>query len=107
MAEERQLTTAASYVFPILGSRPSPAVAAGRPETGSSAFRRLAALLVLVAGAVLPVWIAGVGAPQPQTRDIHIEAYRYGFSPSRIHVNRGDRLRLSFSTRDTGQSFFL
>jgi len=31
---------------------------------------------------------------------------RYGFSPSRIHANRGDRLRLTFSTRDTGQSFF-
>lgn len=29
-----------------------------------------------------------------------------GFSPSRIHANRGDRLRLTFSTRDTGQSFF-
>ena len=42
----------------------------------------------------------------PQTRDIHIEAYRYGFSPSRIKANRGDRLRLTFSTRDTGQSFF-
>jgi hypothetical protein len=35
-----------------------------------------------------------------------LEAYRYGFSPSRIAVNRGDRLRLTFSTRDTGQSFF-
>ena len=44
---------------------------------------------------------------RPQTRDIHIEAYRYGFSPSRIQANRGDRLRLTFSTRDTGQSFFL
>ena len=45
-------------------------------------------------------------ARAPQTRDIHIEAYRYGFSPSRIKANRGDRLRLTFSTRDTGQSFF-
>ncbi|MEI9975670.1 MAG: 4Fe-4S binding protein [Ignavibacteriota bacterium] len=40
------------------------------------------------------------------TRNIHIEAYRYGFSPARIAANRGDRLRLTFSTRDTGQSFF-
>jgi polyferredoxin len=47
-----------------------------------------------------------MGVEAPRTRDIHIEAYRYGFSPARIHANRGDRLRLTFSTRDTGQSFF-
>jgi polyferredoxin len=64
-------------------------------------------LLVLIAGAALPAWLAAVRTPPPQTRDLHIEAYRYGFSPSRIHANRGDRLRLTFSTRDTGQSFFL
>ena len=57
-------------------------------------------------GAALPAWLAGVAAHRTQTRDIHIEAYRYGFSPSRIKANRGDRLRLTFSTRDTGQSFF-
>ena len=67
----------------------------------------MAGLLLLVAGAALPGWLAAVGTPPPQTRNLHIEAYRYGFSPSRIHANRGDRLRLTFSTRDTGQSFFL
>jgi polyferredoxin len=64
-------------------------------------------LLVLIAGAALPAWLTAVRTPPAQTRNLHIEAYRYGFSPSRIHVNRGDRLRLTFSTRDTGQSFFL
>ncbi len=68
--------------------------------------RRAAALLVLIAGALLPAWFAAVTRDSPQVRNIHIEAYRYGFSPSRIHANRGDRLRLTFSTRDTGQSFF-
>jgi hypothetical protein len=67
---------------------------------------RRTALLILVVGAVVPAWLAGVWARTPQARDIHIEAYRYGFSPSRIMANRGDRLRLTFSTRDTGQSFF-
>ena len=76
-------------------------------RTGRLAPRRLAALLILTAGAVVPAWLAGLTAARPQTRDIHIEAYRYGFSPSRIQANRGDRLRLTFSTRDTGQSFFL
>lgn len=66
----------------------------------------MAALLVLMAGAGLPACFAVLTAPPPQTRDVHIEAYRYGFSPSRIHAARGDRLRLTFSTRDTGQSFF-
>src|SRR5512136_1994578 len=68
--------------------------------------RHLAALSILLAGAALPAWLATVPSRAPQTRNIHIEAYRYGFSPSRIHANRGDRLRLTFSTRDTGQSFF-
>ena len=67
----------------------------------------MAALLILAAGAGVPAWIAGLTVDAPRVRDIHIEAYRYGFSPSRIHANRGDRLRLTFSTRDTGQSFFL
>ena len=70
-------------------------------------FRRLTALLILLAGAGLPAWLAARSVPPPRTRNIHIELYRYGFSPSRIHANRGDRLRLTFSTRDTGQSFFL
>lgn len=76
------------------------------PETGNPGRWRLAALLLLIVGAALPAGLAGVTAHRAQTRDIHIEAYRYGFSPSRIKANRGDRLRLIFSTRDTGQSFF-
>ncbi|MBI5086708.1 MAG: 4Fe-4S binding protein, partial [Acidobacteria bacterium] len=98
-----------SPVFPILNNRagaPSAQEQGQSPENRNDALRRLAAVVVLMAGAILPAWLAGVAANRPQTRDIHIEAYRYGFSPSRIHVNRGDRLRLTFSTRDTGQSFF-
>ncbi|MBS1876487.1 MAG: 4Fe-4S binding protein [Acidobacteria bacterium] len=88
--------------FPILGNAPVRA-----PDPPVAASRRIAPLAVLLAGALGPAWYAGLIAVSPQTRDIHIEAYRYGFSPSRIHANRGDRLRLTFSTRDTGQSFFL
>jgi polyferredoxin len=64
-------------------------------------------LILLLAFAILPALAAHLLTPAPQTRNISIEAFRYGFSPSRIRVNRGDRLRLTFSTRDTGQSFFL
>ena len=107
--EERHRTNLASHVIPILGN-PSSLLPVKEqqqsPETGNLVRRRLAALLVLIVGAAFPAWLAGVPAHRPQTRDIHIEAYRYGFSPSRIQANRGDRLRLTFSTRDTGQSFF-
>lgn len=78
----------------------------GQPESRVSAPRKLAACLILCLGVAFPLFLAVIAAPAPVTRDIHIEAYRYGFSPSRIHANRGDRLRLTFSTRDTGQSFF-
>ena len=98
-----------SDVFPILGNHPTLPRGKGRKqaaESGDLAIRRLLALAILIVGAAVPAWIAGVLAQTPRTRDIHIEAYRYGFSPSRIKANRGDRLRLTFSTRDTGQSFF-
>jgi polyferredoxin len=55
----------------------------------------------------LGVMTAHLTRRAPETRSISIEAFRYGFSPSRISLNRGDHLRLTFSTRDTGQSFFL
>ena len=44
---------------------------------------------------------------KPVDRYIHIENFRYGKKPEIIRCNRGDRLHLTFSTRDTGHSFFL
>jgi hypothetical protein len=75
----------------------------------AAGLRKRGALWCVLAAAfaLLPVSLAWLLTPSPQTRNIRIEAFRYGFSPSRIKVNRGDRLRLTFSTRDTGQSFFL
>ena len=102
-------TDPASVVFPTLSDPPVRARVQGpgqSPTAGTAAPRWLAALLILIAGAAFPSWFAAVTAQSPKTRDIHIEAYRYGFSPARIKANRGDRLRLTFSTRDTGQSFF-
>ncbi|MEO8592724.1 MAG: 4Fe-4S binding protein [Candidatus Solibacter sp.] len=103
---ERNQPGSTPAVFPILGTpsgpppRPEPAPANPGP-------RRLFAAAILLAGAIIPACLAAWFTPPPQTRDIHVEAYRYGFSPAGIHVNRGDRLRLTFSTRDTGASFFL
>jgi polyferredoxin len=94
----------------VPGIAPIPATSANlllRAERPRNSLRSLAALSILIAGAVLSAWFTAVTPSHPRTLDIHIEAYRYGFSPSRIKANRGDRLRLTFSTRDTGQSFFL
>jgi len=62
----------------------------------------ICALGVLLVVAVYALW------PRPPTeRRIHVELFRYGANPSVIRVNRGDRLILTFSTRDTGHSLFL
>lgn len=45
--------------------------------------------------------------PEPVSRDIHITHFRYGMEPSIIRVNRGDKINFTFSTLDTGHSFFL
>jgi hypothetical protein len=107
--EQQRQKNAAPNLFPILGNPSTLLHAHGTapgPEARNPVARRLAAVLILIAGAVLPAWIATQTVDRPQTRNIHIESYRYGFSPSRIMANRGDLLRLTFSTRDTGQSFF-
>ena len=63
-----------------------------------------AILSVCIAAPLLLEWST---TPESKSRDIHIEAFRYGTSPSIIRVNRGDELNLTFSTHDTGHSFFL
>ncbi|MFQ5789447.1 MAG: 4Fe-4S binding protein [Acidobacteriota bacterium] len=68
----------------------------------------------LLVYAVIPVICTGVPmllewatTSPPTERKVHIEAFRYGTSPSIIRANRGDKLTLTFATRDTGHSFFL
>jgi hypothetical protein len=74
---------------------------------GVAARRFLAAFFLVIGFAGTGVILAHLVRNPPRDRSIAIESFRYGFSPSRIRANRGDRLILSFSTRDTGQSFFL
>jgi hypothetical protein len=64
-----------------------------------------AAIIAVFVGA--PVVIEWVTTPPPRQRQIHVETFRYGTSPSIIRANRGDSLHLSFSTRDAGHSFLL
>lgn len=79
--------------------------------TGRPPFPKLQRTLIYVAVVVvclaLPLFLEWVTTPAPRLKKIPIEAFRYGTSPSIIRTNRGDRLILTFSTRDTGHSFFL
>lgn len=63
--------------------------------------------LILLALAVVPPGLGLWWAGTPGDRAIHVEAFRYGKKPPVIRCRRGDRLRLTFSARDTGHSFFL
>lgn len=56
----------------------------------------------LLAGLICQVFVK-----EPVDRYIHIRNFRYGKDPYVIRCNRGDRLHLTFSTDDTGHSFFL
>lgn len=63
--------------------------------------------LIVVVLLGIPLLLEWVTTPLPVVRKLHIEAFRYGTSPSIIRANRGDELIFTFSTRDTGHSFFL
>lgn len=55
----------------------------------------------------ISIFIEWKTTPLPSQRNIHIETFRYGTQPWIIRANRGDHLTLTFSTHDTGHSFFL
>ena len=63
--------------------------------------------LIVLSFGIIPVIVIQFFDRQPVTREIHIRNFRYGKDPSVIRCNRGDTLRLTFSTDDTGHSFFL
>lgn len=64
-------------------------------------------LLIVIVFGLIPALISQLLIPEPVDRYIHIESFRYGKNPSVIRCNRGDRLHLTFSSKDTGHSFFL
>lgn len=68
---------------------------------------RIAKVLLVLASGIIPAVVAWWLAPPPQTRHFHVLAFRYGKEPYVIRCGRGDRLCLTFSSRDTGHSFFL
>jgi polyferredoxin len=69
--------------------------------------RKLLNLLLIIGFGLLPALICQFFTEKPTSRYIHIRSFRYGKDPYVIRCNRGDTLHLTFSTDDTGHSFFL
>jgi hypothetical protein len=63
--------------------------------------------LIILGSGILGGVIVNIPTAVPIDRFIHIDNFRYGKKPEIIRCNRGDRLHLTFSTKDTGHSFFL
>lgn len=64
-------------------------------------------LLIIFGFGLIPAVISQFFTEKPTSRHIHVRSFRYGKDPYVIRCNRGDTLKLTFSTDDTGHSFFL
>lgn len=63
--------------------------------------------LIIVTAGLIPALLCQLFTREPTDRYIQVRSFRYGKDPSVIRCNRGDRLHLTFTTDDTGHSFFL
>ena len=64
-------------------------------------------LLIILGFGLILALICQLFIQEPIDRYIHVRSFRYGKDPSVIRCYRGDKLHLTFSTDDTGHSFFL
>ncbi len=63
--------------------------------------------IIIICFGLIPAIVCQFFTGVPTARYIHIRSFRYGKDPPVIRCNRGDTLHLTFSTDDTGHSFFL
>ena len=68
---------------------------------------RIQNLIIVFVLVLIPALICQFFTQEPVDRYIHIRNFRYGKDPAVIRCNRGDTLHLTFSSDDTGHSFFL
>jgi polyferredoxin len=64
-------------------------------------------LSIILSLGLVSAMICQFSIKEPTDRYIHVRNFRYGKDPAVIRCNRGDRLHITFSTDDTGHSFFL
>jgi hypothetical protein len=64
-------------------------------------------LVIILLSGLVPAILVQFFRGEPVSRYYHIRNFRYGKDPYVIRCNRGDTLHLSFSSDDTGHSFFL
>jgi polyferredoxin len=69
--------------------------------------RHFIALLIVFGFGFIPGILIQFFTAKPVSRNIHVRSFRYGKDPYVIRCNRGDTLHLTFSSEDTGHSFFL
>lgn len=64
-------------------------------------------LVIILASGLVPAIAVQFFTGDPVNRYYHIRNFRYGKDPYVIRCNRGDTLHFTFSSDDTGHSFFL
>lgn len=68
---------------------------------------RLLLGFLLVLGAVVGLLSTLIWPTPPQTRSVTITARKYGYEPSVLRVNRGDRLHIRLVAADVTHGFYL
>ncbi len=63
---------------------------------------------VPIVALMLGVWLVPLpGAVHATTRAITLDATQFEFAPGRVHVNRGDRVVITFTASDVVHGFYL
>ena len=63
--------------------------------------------IILAGGGLVGFLVARTGLAAPQERTVTITAHKYGYEPSVLHVNRGDRVRIRLVAKDVTHGFYL
>ncbi len=79
----------------------------GNKENRNRPILKIKFVIILFLAGCMGLLLINLFPSEPCDRYIHVENFRYGKRPNIIRCNRGDRLHLTFSTLDTGHSFFL
>jgi heme/copper-type cytochrome/quinol oxidase subunit 2 len=63
--------------------------------------------MLLAGGGLVGFLVARAGLASPQERTLTITAHKYGYDPSVLRVNRGDRVRIRLVAKDVTHGFYL